>query len=111
MIGKIIGTIIFARSLIEVKLALTNAIFNLKETHIHRFSTALLDCVSKNADDTLVIDHDGSSGLRMSHFDQSLANDPTLFAVRKYRRNLGFGGGRYDVRKNLTYNMNGSIPR
>ena len=97
VLGKIIGTIIFAGSPIEEKLTWTDAIFNPKETHIHCFSTALLDGVGKNSDGTLVIDLDRSSGPRMSHFDQCLANGETLFAVDKYRRNFGFGGGRYDV--------------
>ena len=96
VLGKIIGTIIFAGSPIEEKLTLTDAIFNPKETHIHCLSTALLDGVGKNSDG-LVIDLDRSSGLRMSPFDQYLANDETLFAVGKYRRNFGFGGGRHDV--------------
>ena len=97
MLGEIIGTIIFAGSPIEEKLTLTDAIFNPKETHIHCLSTALLDGIGENSDGTLVIDLDRSSGLRMSHLDQCLANGETLFSVGKYRRNFGFGGGRHDV--------------
>ena len=111
VLGKIIGTIIFAGSSIEENLALTNAIFNPKETHIHCSSTVLLDGVGKNTDGTLVIDPDRSSGRGMFHFDQCVANSETLFADGKYRRNFSFGGGRHDVQKNLVENMNGTIPR
>ena len=109
VIGHIIDTIIFTESPIEVKLALMNMIFN-KQTDVHGFVTALLHCVGKNIDNTLVIYFDGSSHLRMSHLNHRLANSEKLFSDGKYRYNSGLGDGRYDVRNNLKENENIAIP-
>ena len=94
MFGKIIGTVGFPRGPVEVKLLLSNAIFEPVVTHVKRLGAFHADCGMEDAVRGGVVGFDRRAGwgLLVAHFFKGGANGNSLLRIEEQASDFGFGG-------------------
>jgi hypothetical protein len=92
MFGKIIGTVGSPGGPVEVKLLLSNAIFEPVVTHVKGFRFFHMDLSMENAVSSGIVSLRQSSRLQMAHFYESSAYGNCLLGIEKEAAGFSFRG-------------------
>ena len=109
MFGKIIGTVGFPRGPVEVKLLLSNAIFEPVVTHVKGFRLFHADLSMENAVSSGIVSLKWSSRLRMAHFNESSAYGNCLLGIEKEAAGFSFRGRGSNCAYSFAENMDGTV--
>ena len=111
VLGMIVAEVLLARSPVDKKLSLSDAIANPVETHIHGFGAFLLDCVVGKSRRRGVVGLHGCGWLRVSKFGEGDADGYGFLAIVEKRADFGFSGRGHYVAENVASGMDWAIER